>query len=369
MGRRREQRKHLSTVVRVFGTDAKGTPFSRTVETIDVSPSGLRVSGMFVELREGDEVEIECERGRARCRVIWHGEVGTPKAGELALCTVDPTVVLWPVEGADWADDFDAALLGAERRFYRRFECDLPAYFAIEGSTVLKPAKCIDLGFGGCYLETAEPLPTDARLSVSVLPVVTSQFNAVGFVRTSHPGVGMGVRFTHVADAKGLASILDMLRTAAPPPSRSVRIASPEPATAGVKENKTILVVDDSLSARNLIAHHLRRHGYSVLLARHGEEGLAIAKSSRPDIILLDILMPRLSGLAVLRRLKADPATADIPVLVISSLSEDNDARLLAEGACAYFAKASTPPESLPLLVDRTFEHLLKQTTQTVAHD
>jgi CheY-like chemotaxis protein len=69
--------------------------------------------------------------------------------------------------------------------------------------------------------------------------------------------------------------------------------------------------------------------------------------------------MPKLSGLAVLRRLKSDATTRDIPVVVLSSLAEENDARVLAEGACGYIAKSHTSPEQLPIVVERTFEHLL----------
>jgi CheY-like chemotaxis protein len=362
MGSRQHKRTMLKTQVRIFGTDVQGNPFTRLAETVDVSPCSVRLSGVYVDLHSGDEIDLECDAGRARFRVVWQGKIGTPEAGEIALYTLDPVVVLWPTDEPDWIDTFDESSMAPERRFYRRFECDLVAYLTVEGESVTRQTRCVDLSFGGCYLTTEQSLPIDCKVSVTIHGPLGPPLSVWGFVRTLHPRFGMGVRFTCVEDPKVLAALLDGLRKTTPVPASASASATPSVAShAPDALGKKILVVDDSLAARSIAAHHLRRHGYTVVAAKDGEEGLALARSGQPDLVLLDILLPRLSGLAVLRRLKADPATQAIPVVVVSSLSEDNDARMLAEGACGYLPKATTPPDQLPRLVDRTFRHLLTQ--------
>jgi CheY-like chemotaxis protein len=72
-----------------------------------------------------------------------------------------------------------------------------------------------------------------------------------------------------------------------------------------------------------------------------GEEALRVANEKLPDIILLDMMLPKISGPDVLKALKANPATMDIPVIVLTSLSQKNEERLLSEGAAAYFEKST----------------------------
>ena len=102
-----------------------------------------------------------------------------------------------------------------------------------------------------------------------------------------------------------------------------------------------VLLVDDSKFLRLANERALQRAGYEVSTATDGEEALKVANDRLPDVILLDIMLPRLSGTEVMRALKANPATAAIPVIVLTSLSQRNAERLLEEGAAAYFEKAS----------------------------
>ncbi len=95
----------------------------------------------------------------------------------------------------------------------------------------------------------------------------------------------------------------------------------------------------------------LRRHGLEVLTAADGEEALRIARTERVDLILLDVVMPKLQGFEVLSALKQDDATAHIPVLVLSNLGQERDvAQAKALGAVAFLVKAHL---SLQELVDR----------------
>ena len=89
---------------------------------------------------------------------------------------------------------------------------------------------------------------------------------------------------------------------------------------------KSILLVDDSRFIRMANERSLARAGYSVVTASDGEEALRTARSRVPDLILLDMLLPKLGGPEVLRALRKDPVTASIPVIVLSSLPQTNEA-------------------------------------------
>lgn len=101
-----------------------------------------------------------------------------------------------------------------------------------------------------------------------------------------------------------------------------------------------ILLVDDSKFLRMATERALARAGYSVLTAADGEEALKVVRSQRPDLVLLDMLLPKIPGPEVLKALKKDPATAGIAVVVLSGLSQKNAERLHQEGACAFLEKA-----------------------------
>jgi CheY-like chemotaxis protein len=117
-----------------------------------------------------------------------------------------------------------------------------------------------------------------------------------------------------------------------------------------------ILVAEDDRFLRKAAEVTLKRRGYAVLTAGDGEEALRIAGAERPDLVLLDLIMPKLSGFEVLRALKEDPATAATPVVVLSNLGQDRDVqRAIDDGAVAYLVKADL---SLQDLVKRVEEVL-----------
>lgn len=100
-----------------------------------------------------------------------------------------------------------------------------------------------------------------------------------------------------------------------------------------------ILLVDDSKFLRLATERALARAGYEVSTATDGEQALKMAGSGNPDLILLDMLLPKVTGPEVLKALKKNPRTADIPVVVFSGLSQKNAARLQHEGAFGYLEK------------------------------
>ena len=119
---------------------------------------------------------------------------------------------------------------------------------------------------------------------------------------------------------------------------------------------KSILLVDDSRLMRLSNGQALTRAGYEVNMANDGEEALAMASAKVPDLILLDMLLPKLGGHEVLQALRKDPVTAAIPVIVLSSLSQNNETKLKKVGATAYFEKSrlELDQQSLVNIVKRT---------------
>jgi CheY-like chemotaxis protein len=101
-----------------------------------------------------------------------------------------------------------------------------------------------------------------------------------------------------------------------------------------------ILLVDDSKFLRLATERALSRAGYDVSTANDGERALEIAREKRPDVILLDMLLPKMTGPDVLKALKKDPATAGIAVVVLTGLSQKNAVRLQQDGACAFLEKS-----------------------------
>ena len=112
------------------------------------------------------------------------------------------------------------------------------------------------------------------------------------------------------------------------------------------RAGRRILLVDDTKDILLVVSKRLESWGYEALTADSGEEGLRIAQKQRPDLILLDIMMPKMKGRDVCVRLKADPKTADIPVILLSALGlPDNIKAGLELGAEDYIVKPFQPAE------------------------
>ncbi|MEO5511875.1 MAG: response regulator [Longimicrobiales bacterium] len=139
----------------------------------------------------------------------------------------------------------------------------------------------------------------------------------------SEPGRGTAFTVTLPTDADSYSAAMTQSPSELP---------MPMPGTTG-----TVLVIDDDGVAREMLTRMLSKEGYRVLLATSGEEGLRMALEERPDVITLDVLMAGLDGWGVLTRLKADAATADIPVLVVTVIDDRNLG--FALGAADYLTK------------------------------
>lgn len=114
---------------------------------------------------------------------------------------------------------------------------------------------------------------------------------------------------------------------------------------------KTILHVDDNEFNRKIVRDLLSRTPYRLIEASDGEMGVALALQELPDLILMDIQMPKLSGLEATRKLRADAKTATIPIIAVTSYALSGDDQKAKEaGASAYLAKPYSPRNLLNLI-------------------
>jgi DNA-binding response OmpR family regulator len=113
-----------------------------------------------------------------------------------------------------------------------------------------------------------------------------------------------------------------------------------------------IVVADDEADIRRLIAFTLRRRGYVVIEAAAGDEALALIRQEQPDLAVLDVLMPGKTGIEVAQLLSHDPATAAIPVILLSALGQVTDVKAgLQSGALIYLTKPFAPPDLVASVV------------------
>ena len=114
----------------------------------------------------------------------------------------------------------------------------------------------------------------------------------------------------------------------------------------------TILVVDDEPAIRAFVRAALQQASHHVLEAADGVSALRLASGERPDLVLLDIALPHLSGIEVCRRLRREPATARTPVLLLTGLPDRGDQDTIKAGARGYLAKPFSPAQLTSLVDD-----------------
>lgn len=117
-----------------------------------------------------------------------------------------------------------------------------------------------------------------------------------------------------------------------------------------------VLLIDEDTSFRDTVKTELVRAGYEAVLAEDGKEGVALARSEHPSLILMDIVMPGLDGFEALAILKGDAATADIPVVMLTNyLTQDNTRKAKELGAVDFWVKALHGPNELVEAVKKIF--------------
>ena len=117
---------------------------------------------------------------------------------------------------------------------------------------------------------------------------------------------------------------------------------------------KRILIVDDETSFLEMYKIHLNKFGYQVFIAKNGEEGCNLAKSKKPDVIFLDIVMSGMDGFAALKKLKKDSDTKDIPVIMLTNIDSGADQKEAEKLGCAgYYIKSSVTPSDLDGIIEK----------------
>src|SRR5277367_329449 len=124
--------------------------------------------------------------------------------------------------------------------------------------------------------------------------------------------------------------------------------AAPQPPRGPTK--RRVLIVDDERDIVDLVRYNLNKNGYDALVACDGQQALEIARTQLPDLIVLDLMLPGLHGTEVARRLKADPRTSSIPIVMLTAKGEETDVVVgLTIGADDYVTK----PFSMKVLLAR----------------
>lgn len=122
--------------------------------------------------------------------------------------------------------------------------------------------------------------------------------------------------------------------------------------------SRTVLVIEDTELLRRMYSDRLEADGYSVVAASNGLEGVAALRANSPDLILLDLVMPQMSGLEFLEIAKADPRTQNTPVLILSNLGQDEDIqRAMGMGATDYLVKNDARPADVSARIGLILQH------------
>jgi len=142
-----------------------------------------------------------------------------------------------------------------------------------------------------------------------------------------------------------------------------------QPAGARAPLAPSVLVVEDEQDIRELVSYHLRKEGYRVWGAASGEDALRMIEAQPPDLVLLDLMLPGIDGLSVCRRLRADPKTADLLILMLTAKGEEADVVAgLNMGASDYVTKPFSP-RVLMARVRAVLRRLARQATTEEGED
>jgi len=120
---------------------------------------------------------------------------------------------------------------------------------------------------------------------------------------------------------------------------------------------KVLLLVEDDPFISSLLKVRFNSEGFTVLYAADGEAALIMLRQKKPDLVLLDLILPKKSGFEIMEAMQADPQLNKVPIIIVSNLGQDSDiARGQELGAVAYFVKAKTSIDNLIEKVNERFE-------------
>lgn len=212
LSRRTETRLNQNIPVRLWGIDADGKPFNEELTTSDISLTGAKLAGVKAKLRQGDIVGMQSGSGKARFRVTWAGEKGTPLEGQISVCCVEPGKCIWEPKLFRPSDAPPLLEPMGSRRKAVRYICPGGAEVTPKHSGMPLWCKLADISYTGCYIETHSPLPAGMEVRLK-LTVDGDIIETPGQVRTSHTTVGMGLAFGDMGDedAQKLGQLISRL--------------------------------------------------------------------------------------------------------------------------------------------------------------
>ena len=198
MGKRIEPRKEVAVPVRIFGTDSTGAIFSQKAVTVNISHSGVEVSGVEARVAVNEIVGVTYGPNKVHFRVKWVGKPGTTKAGHVGLLNVSPGKPLWdfPLSPSS-PDPFQPGM--SERRQHPRYRCQTSIEIHVQNGPSFW-GRLADLSLGGCYAEMSLPLAVGTKLRLSIW-LGQEKVKAQAQVAHRTPGFGVGIRFTQLASA------------------------------------------------------------------------------------------------------------------------------------------------------------------------
>jgi hypothetical protein len=200
MGQRREGRKTVQVPVRIFGTDARGKPFSENVSTLNISQTGVLLCGVLAELKPGDTVGLSYGPNKARFSVKWVGNPGTAQAQQVGLLNITTEKLIWDFPlPAPTIDPHGRNVPVGERRASPRLKCINSVELHPDGQSSPIWGKVVELGMGGCFIEMPIPLPQGTKLKMGMW-IQESKIWMRAKVVSSRPGFGIGLQFTELPD-------------------------------------------------------------------------------------------------------------------------------------------------------------------------
>jgi DNA-binding response OmpR family regulator len=128
------------------------------------------------------------------------------------------------------------------------------------------------------------------------------------------------------------------------------------PSPVGVTARHSVLIVDDDEATSELLSIRLKQQGFGTLLAERGSAGLELARSERPDCILLDLRLPDIDGFALCEQLVDDDATSQIPVIIVSGLDRPDIIRRSRAAGCHYYVRKPYDPNALLTLIHQAID-------------
>ncbi len=206
----REQRKQVALTVRIFGTDSTGHVFSDSVSTVNVSFEGAMLSGVNRPIPAGEIIGLTSGKNKARFRVQWVGQPGTPNQGRVGVQNVMPTSCIWDLPLQPRSAQEAKSNYAVARR-HARLKCSSSVQLNPNGEPPVW-SKAADLSEGGCFVEMMIPVKMGTRLKIS-LWLKDDKVVAEGVVVHSRPAYGVGIQFTEMSrlDAERLREFLKSL--------------------------------------------------------------------------------------------------------------------------------------------------------------